>query len=116
MIPFIKIVFTGDSGRKTGRHDDEYYQYQTALQNRKPAWLVHVDGFRLEYYPTIKEIRGTYNHRWSQDKTPCDIIKPSRAGLTARHILYCLFDRAWGNRLALHNIRGVHMLPRTGFG
>ena len=26
-IPFIKIVITGDSGRKTGHHDDEYYQF-----------------------------------------------------------------------------------------
>ena len=79
MIPFIKVVLTGNSGRKTGHHDDEYYQYQSALQSRRPTWLVHVGGFRLEYYTTLREMRDTNNHRWSQDKTPCVVIKPIRA-------------------------------------
>ena len=116
LLPFIKIVFTGNSGRRTGRNDDEYRQYQEALLSRTPNWLIHVGGFRLELCCTTKEVKEGHNHQWLQEKTPCALIKPIRAGLTARDILYCLFDRAWGNRAALHNIRGIHMLPRTGFG
>ena len=116
LLPFIKIIFTGNSGRLTGCNDDEFRQYQEALLARKPNWLIHVGGFRLEFCCTIKELRDSNNHQWIQGKTPCAIIKPIRAGLMARDILHCLFDRAWGNRAALHNIRGIHILPRAGFG
>ena len=115
MIPFFKIIFTGNSGcAKT--HDSEFSQYRMALRGRKLSWLVHVGGFRLELHSTVREMQDTSNHQWSHEKTSCAIIKPIRAGITAREILNCLFDRAWNNSMALHNIRGVHILPRIGFG
>ena len=55
-------------------------------------------------------------HQWLQEKNPCALIKRIQAGLTARDILYCLIDRACGNRSAQHNIRGINFLPRSGFG
>ena len=68
-----------------------------------------------------QRVKGHSNHQWIQEKekrkkTPCAIIKPIQAGLMARVIIHCRFDRAWGNRAALHFIRGIHHLPRTGFG
>ena len=45
LLPFIKIIFTGNSSRRTGRNDDEYRQYHEALLGRTPNWLILVGGF-----------------------------------------------------------------------
>ena len=36
LLPFIKIIFTENSDRKTERNDDEYQQYKEALLGRTP--------------------------------------------------------------------------------
>ena len=42
LLSFVTIIFTGNSGRRTGRNDNEYRQYQEALLSRTPNWLIHV--------------------------------------------------------------------------
>ena len=41
LLPFIEIIFTGNSGRMTGRNFDEFWQYQEALLGRTPTWLIY---------------------------------------------------------------------------